>query len=107
MGRLFQFFFKYPRVVFDQGHFALTLSRSLTLMLVAAAVIALGALITYRGAWSEERPRDRVVLVALRVALVGLLLFCLARPILILKAAVPQQNFLGILLDDSRSMTIA
>jgi uncharacterized membrane protein len=29
------------------------------------------------------------------------------RPTLVLKAAVPQQNFLGILLDDSRSMLIA
>ncbi len=29
------------------------------------------------------------------------------RPTLVLKAAVPQQNFLGVLLDDSRSMAIA
>ena len=34
-------------------------------------------------------------------------LFCLFRPALILKAAVPQQNFLGVLVDDSRSMSIA
>ena len=34
-------------------------------------------------------------------------MFCLLRPTLILRAAVPQQNFLGILIDDSRSMTIA
>jgi uncharacterized membrane protein len=47
------------------------------------------------------------VLVALRVGLVVVLLFCLARPMLVLKAAVPQQNFLGILVDDSRSMMIA
>ena len=44
---------------------------------------------------------------ALRLALLALLLFCLFRPSLILKAAVPQQNFLGVLIDDSRSMTIA
>src|SRR5262249_2487950 len=29
------------------------------------------------------------------------------RPLLVLKAAVPQQNFLGVIIDDSRSMTIA
>src|SRR5262249_59001756 len=34
-------------------------------------------------------------------------LFCLFRPSLVLKAAVPQQNFLGVLVDDSRSMSIA
>ncbi|HEX4346872.1 MAG TPA: glutamine amidotransferase [Vicinamibacterales bacterium] len=107
MGSAFRVLFKYPLVVFEQGHFTFALSRSLTFTLAAAAVIALGALLTYRGAWSEERPRDRAVLIGLRVAIVAALLFCLARPILVLKAAVPQQNFLGILLDDSKSMTIA
>src|SRR3954468_2525212 len=107
MGSAFRFLFKYPLLVFEQGHFTFALSRSLSLTLAVAALIAIGALVTYRGAWSEERPRDRVVLVALRLAIVAAIIFCLARPILVLKAAVPQQNFLGILLDDSRSMTIA
>jgi uncharacterized membrane protein len=44
---------------------------------------------------------------ALRLCLVALVLFCLFRPVLILRAAVPQQNFLGILLDDSRSMRVS
>ena len=35
------------------------------------------------------------------------MLFCLFRPVLVVKAAVPQQNFLGVLIDDSRSMQIA
>ncbi len=107
MGWLFRVLFKYPRVVFEQGHFTFALSRSLTLTLAAAALLGFGVLITYRGAWSDERPRDRAVLIGLRIAIVAALLFCLARPILVLKAAVPQQNFLGILLDDSRSMSIA
>ena len=107
MGSAFRLLFKYPLVVFEQGHFSFALSHSMTLTLAAAALVALGALVTYRGAWSEERPRDRAVLIGLRVAIVAALLFCLARPILVLKAAVPQQNFLGILLDDSKSMTIA
>ena len=47
------------------------------------------------------------MLVAVRLALLALLVFCLIRPSLILHAAVPQQNFLGVLIDDSRSMTIA
>src|SRR6266478_543252 len=40
-------------------------------------------------------------------ALGAVLFFCLVRPMLVLKAAVPQQNFLGVLVDDSRSMLIA
>jgi uncharacterized membrane protein len=79
----------------------------MTLTIAVAAAIAVGALITYRGITTPGALRDRLVLVGLRLALVGALLFCLFRPSLILKAAVPQQNFLGVLIDDSRSMTIA
>src|SRR5262245_54022217 len=108
MGRLFQFFFKYPAFVFDQGDFRFSVSRSVAWGLIAAAVVAVGVLATYRRVPREgDSTRDRITLMALRVGLVAVMLFCLLRPILVLRAAVPQQNFLGILIDDSRSMTIA
>ena len=107
MDAAFRFFFKYPLLVFEQGDFVLGLSRPTTLALLVAAALAVAALITYRSIAHDGPVRDKVVLVALRVGLVVVLLFCLARPMLVLKAAVPQQNFLGILVDDSRSMMIA
>jgi uncharacterized membrane protein len=107
MGALFELLFKYPKFVFDQADFTFASSRSMTLTISALAVAAIAALITYRGITTPGALRDRMVLVSLRLALVAMLLFCLFRPSLILKAAVPQQNFLGILIDDSRSMTIA
>ena len=107
MSRLFEFLFKYPKFVFDQGDFAFAASRSTMVAIAIVAAAALGALLTYRGIVSDRSPRYRAALVALRVAAVALLVFCLFRPSLILKAAVPQQNFLGVLIDDSRSMTIA
>ena len=65
------------------------------------------ALLTYRRT-GEERPlRDRIILMGLRIGALAVLAFCLLRPTLILKASVPQQNFVGVLVDDSRSMTIA
>ena len=68
---------------------------------------ALATVLTYRSAPGDASWLDRTVLITLRLCLVGLVLFCLFRPVLILRAAVPQQNFLGILLDDSRSMRVA
>jgi uncharacterized membrane protein len=44
---------------------------------------------------------------ALRVAILAVILVCLFRPTLILKASVPQQNFVAVIVDDSRSMGIA
>ena len=42
-----------------------------------------------------------------RIALFAVVGFALLRPVLLLKVAVPQRDFVGILLDDSRSMQIA
>ncbi len=71
-----------------------------------AAIIMVGAVITYRSVGAKGRTRDRVVLTALRMAALALVVFCLFRPTLVVKAAVPQQNVVAVLLDDSRSMQI-
>jgi hypothetical protein len=47
------------------------------------------------------------VLIATATALFLVALFALLRPTLLLKVAVPQQNFVAILLDDSSSMRVA
>jgi uncharacterized membrane protein len=104
---LFRFLFKYPPLMFQQGDFSWGLSRPVLLVVAAAIAVAVLALLTYRGISATDRPIDRVILVGLRLAALAVLLFCLFRPTLILKAAVPQQNFLGVLIDDSRSMSIA
>src|SRR5579864_2791693 len=77
--------------MFQQGDVAWALSRPVAFVAITAA----------------GHTRDRVILIGLRLAALGVLLVCLFRPTLILKAAVPQQNFLGVLVDDSRSMVIA
>src|SRR5262249_21471799 len=107
METLFRFFFKYPPLMFQQGDFTWGLSRPILLVVSIASGLAVAALFTYRGLSTVERPRDRAVLVALRLLALTVLFFCLVRPTLVLKAAVPQQNFIGVLIDDSRSMAIA
>lgn len=107
MSWLFNLLFKYPAFVFRQGDFTFATSRTGMLVLTLVAAVAAASLITYRGIKSPGHPRERAVLVGIRLALLLLILFCLFRPSLILRAAVPQQNFLGVLIDDSRSMTIA
>src|SRR5947209_1098206 len=103
---VFQFLFKYRPLVFQQADFMLGASRPMLTAILLAVVAAAYAAFTYFGV-AKARGRDRIVLVTLRAAAIGLVVFCLFRPTLVLKAAVPQQNFLGILLDDSRSMQIA
>src|SRR5262245_29510960 len=75
------------------------------LVAALAGLAGLYALWTYRRLVAL-RGRDRAVLLGVRLAMFAVLLFVLLRPMLLLKVAVPQQNFVGILLDDSRSMQI-
>lgn len=103
---IFRLLFKYRLLVFEQGDFVLGASRMMMAAILVASAAALYALATYRGVAKTAR-RDRIILISLRVAAIAVIAFCLLRPALILKAAVPQQNFLGVLVDDSLSMQIA
>ena len=107
---LFAFLFKYEPLIFEQGfqqgRFVLAASRQMWFTVGLAALIAVYAVWTYRQLASISG-RDRALFLLIRVPLLVLALFVLLRPTLELKVAVPQQNFVGVLLDDSRSMQVA
>ncbi len=103
---LFRFLFKFRPVLFEQGDVVFGASRPMLTVALVVAAAGLVVLLTYRAIPGTTR-RDWLVLAGLRLAVLAALVFCLARPLLVLRAAVPQQNFLGILLDDSSSMQIA
>ena len=108
LDSIFRFLFKYPLLIFQQGDLALGVSRQVMLAVVlAAGAAAVVALLTYRTTGAEHPLRDKVVLIGLRIGALVLILICLLRPTLILRASVPQQNFVAVLVDDSRSMSIA
>lgn len=102
---LFTFLFKYQPLVFEQGSFVFWATSSMWLVAAFVAAGAAYALWTYRRL-ALLAGRGRGTLVAIRTALFVLVVFALLRPTLQLKVAVPQQNYVGILLDDSRSMQV-
>jgi uncharacterized membrane protein len=104
MASLFEFLFKYRGIAFEQGDFAFGAPGSFRVWLGIAAVIAASAVATYTIARGKSSVVDRGVMAGLRVALLGLLVFCLMQPTLRISTVVPQQNFVGVLIDDSRSM---
>lgn len=106
MDGLFELLFKYRQLVFEQGDFAFAAPPSTRTWLGIAGVIAASAVATYTIARGKSSVLDRGIMAGLRVALVAVLVFCLMQPTLTLSTVVPQQNFVGILLDDSRSMRL-
>jgi uncharacterized membrane protein len=108
LERLFQALFSYRPVVFQQGEFRFDVTTGSFVAAALVGLVVVAAVFTYRRvAVNEGRLRDRIVLTSLRIAALALVLFCLFRPTLVVRAAVNQQNVVAVLLDDSRSMQIA
>src|SRR5688572_10161134 len=104
---LFEALFSYRPVVFQQGEFHFNPSPGSTVAVLGVGVVVAAAVVTYqRVVVNEGRRRDRIVLTTLRLTALALVLFCLFRPTLAVRAAVNQQNVVAVLLDDSRSMQI-
>src|SRR5687768_4697754 len=105
--RIFEALFSYSPFVFQQGTFRFDLTTGSFAAAALVGVVAAGAVLTYqRVRVNDGRVRDRVVLTTLRVLALAVVLFCLFRPTLVVRAAVNQQNVVAVLLDDSRSMQI-
>ena len=105
---LFRFLFKYPPLFFQQGDFVLGRLAADAAGDRRRRPASAATRCSPIAASRRAAARDRVVLVGLRLAIARRpRCSACSGPTLILKAAVPQQNFLGVLVDDSRSMPIA
>lgn len=103
---IWEFFLKYPPLVFERGR--IVFLSPLPGWLIAIIVIAAGvAVFSYLRRSRGLGLRDRVGLVVLRNALLAVIVLVLLRPTLQVPVAVPQENYLGIVIDDSRSMLVA
>ena len=83
---IFQALFSYRPVVFQQGDFRFDITTASFVAAGIAALIMGAAIFTYRTVGTNGRPRDRFVLTVLRMAALGLVVFCLFRPTLVVKA---------------------
>jgi len=106
LDAIFQALFTYRPVVFQQGELRFDAGTGALVAATLAGLVMVAAALTYRGVRGRGRLRDRIVLTVLRMAALAVVLVCLFRPTLIVRAAVPQQNVVAVVLDDSRSMQI-
>src|SRR5687768_12671695 len=106
MNAFVETLFKYRPVVFERGDFVLAAPWPLVIAIGVAAIAVALAWIYRRARGKSTRP-NRVLLTAVRVAIVAIAGFALLRPTLLVSTAVPQKSSLAILIDDSRSMRSA
>ncbi len=106
MEGLFEFLFKYRPVLFQEGEVVLGTTWPIGILVGGVALLGIAAVVTYGVTGGKARPVERTVLATLRLAALGVLTFALLQPTLVISSVVPQRNFVGILLDDSRSMNL-
>ncbi len=106
MEQVFQFLFKYRPALFQEGDVALRAPWPALWIALGVAVLGAVAVATYARPRGRARPLDRGVMAGLRVTALCVLGVCLLRPSLVLTSVVPQRNFVAVLVDDSRSMTL-
>ena len=120
---LVRLLFEYRPVVFQQGEFRFAPTTGSYVALAVAIVGIFLVVVSHRRSAAVQtaapapanegrfgrtlRRHSSAILLSLRIALIALVVACLFRPVLAVKAAVAQQNFLAVLIDDSRSMQIA
>lgn len=106
MESFLTFLFKFRPLLFQNGELVLGTPWPMAVLATLAGGVGLLALATYGRRRGAAAPRYRLLLGGLRAAVLGLLLLCLFQPTLVISSTVPQRNFVGILVDDSRSMTL-
>ena len=89
IDRLFEFFFKYPVSTFAAGGFRFLPSWPFWVGLGLLLTVGAVALAGYWRQGSAPQP----LLVSLRVGVLLVVIFCLARPSLVLSIVVPQESF--------------
>ena len=103
---VFQLLFKYRPAVFAEGDLAFGATGRMVVSITVVALALGAAMLTYRRVGAGSSASDRFVLGMLRAGALMLVVACLFRPMLLLSSPVPQRNFVGVLIDDSRSMQI-
>ena len=108
---MFEFFFKYPIPVFTKGKFILLGAWPGWLLVVLILVSAAGLAWLIWRQLPEAAPRVRNwrawLIWALEAAVVALVLLLLWEPAVTVAELKSQQNIIAVLVDDSRSMSIA
>jgi uncharacterized membrane protein len=108
---MFEFFFRYPRSVYERGQFALLGAWPKWLLAVFIVAVAAGLAALIRSRLGQAAPIIRSwrvwVIWGLQTLLAALLLVLLWQPSITISQLKPQQNLIAVLVDDSRSMAIS
>ena len=106
MNQLVRFLFGHEQAVFTNGRFGFDV-RPGPLLLVLIVLLAAGFIyFVYLRPRIRLSKRTTATLIALRVALLTVLVTLLLRPVVVVSSVIPRSSYVAILVDDSVSMKL-
>ncbi len=104
MNKFIEFLIGHELVEFSNGIFSF--SRSVPFIISGIILIIVAVWLLYLKTTTPLSRLSKFALIALKSLALVILFMALLRPILTLSKTLPQQSYLGILIDDSESMSI-
>lgn len=106
MEQVVSFLFKYNGSVFSKSQFSFGARPSVLMIVALLAGLALLAYFLYAAPAVRLALRWRIALIAIRCALILVILFCIMRPVIVVPSIIPQSSYVPVLMDDSASMSL-
>ena len=106
MEQVVSFLFNHRQALFSKSQFGFGARPSLLLIVVLIAGLGLLVYFLYAVRVVDSRSAGAWRLIALRCALVAVILFCVMRPVIVVPSVIPQSSYVAVLMDDSSSMKL-
>src|SRR5829696_1677856 len=106
MNQLVRFLFGHEQAVFTNGRFGFDVRPSAVVLILIALLAGVFIYFIYL------RPRVRLskgttaTLVALRAAILALMIVLLLRPVVVVSSVIPRSSYVAVVVDDSQSMKL-
>ncbi len=97
---------KYPIDTFNKGNFFFSAHMPALIILIIFAALVAVTILAYRRVSLRTNPIFNAFLIALRAIVLIILFFCILKPIVTIPQTNPEESYLLVLVDDSKSMQI-
>jgi uncharacterized membrane protein len=106
MNQLVRFLFGHEQAVFTNGRFGFDVRPGALLLVLIVLLAGVFVYFIYLRPRLRLPKRTTVTLIALRVALLTLLVTLLMRPVVVVSSVIPRSSYVAIVVDDSVSMKL-
>jgi hypothetical protein len=106
MNQLVRFLFGHEQAVFTNGRFGFDVRPGPLLLVLIVLLAAVFVYFVYLRPRIRLSRRTTATLIALRLALLTVLVTLLLRPVVVVSSVIPRSSYVAILVDDSVSMKL-